>query len=205
MIMTHDHGSEFCGAHRKVCQQWGFEVRSSSKFYPHGNGKAESMVKRVKSKMKMIMLECSGIDADWDKRSLQQACWSINSTVCTLHGDIPYRVVYGRMPREKITITDSNGNPTTEMAEMAVKEFDYKDAVKNILRYRADDRLKVMMRIKRGQQIQIRNHRKRYKIADPLKLGQPCRILNPGFRKQGKTFEASTLPKEKHIVYIIEY
>ena len=58
----HDRGSEFCNdVFKSLCKDFGVEIRIIKAGRPMANGQAESAVKNIKNKMKMLCLENSNI------------------------------------------------------------------------------------------------------------------------------------------------
>ena len=62
--IIHDRGSEFCNkVVRRLCEDFGVEIRVIKAGRPMANGQAESAVKNVKNKIKSLCLEAGNLES----------------------------------------------------------------------------------------------------------------------------------------------
>ena len=140
-----DRGSEFCNkVTKKLCEDFGVEVRVIARGRPQSNGIAESQVKNVKRHLKSIILEQGGSNypEDWDDTMLHTALQILRSDPASAHGFAPAELMIGRplvfpMEIENCEIDFEGSSLTLPLVQKLkqIREKNFKTATKKIKKH----------------------------------------------------------------------
>ena len=172
--MISDNGPQFKSAEfSKFCEEIGTELRHSTPYFPRMNGEVERMNRLIK---KILQISYNRGSEWWD--DLQRFLLTYRTTLHTVTGVEPARLMLGHIPRDKI--------PTMQEVERTIDHelADRDRMVKEKGKAQADARLRARpIDLQVGDEVIVKRVKKNSKLSSNYNP-TVCKVIN---RRGGET------------------